>query len=344
MRKYELTMDMAQYPNALRKYKVRPAHLGIRWNEMLVSKIERRLNYKKLYKETKNPKFNSLQEMGKLALNGGAYGRLNTEGDWQEDPCCMLQVTIGCQLEILMIVEALLLKDFRVVSVNTDGFDVIVKKDRHDEFMQLCTFYENKIGNSELGQLEYTEFQWIAQTSVNSYIALKMEGEPKLKGEFTVDFELHRNKSARIIPIALREYFVNDTPVRETITKHTNIYDFCLRQKSSKDFHYEGVNKYIGETTVYNKLIRYYISNKGEKILKIKNPECQTNAAPVMQIHAGEWLMTVCNYLPKDTDPKTANINYEFYIGQAEDIIRKVQSGGKKKTVKTIPGQYKLFE
>jgi len=39
---------------------------------MLVGKIERRLTYKQMYKETKEPKYNSLQEMGKLSLNGGA--------------------------------------------------------------------------------------------------------------------------------------------------------------------------------------------------------------------------------------------------------------------------------
>lgn len=109
----------SQYPNAMRKYGTFPKHLGKEWNEMLKSKIQRRLHYKGLYKQTKEPKYNSLQEMGKLSLNGGAYGRLNTKGDWQEDPCCMLQVTLGCQLEILMIIEALLLKGFEVVSANT---------------------------------------------------------------------------------------------------------------------------------------------------------------------------------------------------------------------------------
>jgi hypothetical protein len=61
----------SQYPNAIRKYKVEPPHLP-GWNSLIVSKITRRLNYKKLAKETKDPKYNSMQEMGKLALNGGA--------------------------------------------------------------------------------------------------------------------------------------------------------------------------------------------------------------------------------------------------------------------------------
>ena len=62
----------AQYPNFLKKAGIYPKHLGKQWNSMLVGKIERRLTYKQMYKETKEPKYNSLQEMGKLSLNGGA--------------------------------------------------------------------------------------------------------------------------------------------------------------------------------------------------------------------------------------------------------------------------------
>jgi len=91
----QVNMDTAQYPNAIRKYKIYPSHLGKVWNDMLTGKIQRRLHYKQLAKETGDPKYASLQEMGKLSLNGGAYGRLNTKGDWQEDPCAMIKVTIG---------------------------------------------------------------------------------------------------------------------------------------------------------------------------------------------------------------------------------------------------------
>lgn len=311
----------SQYPNAIRKYKIEPSHLK-GWNNLIVSKIDRRLKYKKLYKETGDPKYNSLQEMGKLALNGGSYGRLNTKGDWQEDPMCMLKVTIGCQLEILMIVETLLLKGFRVISCNTDGFDAIVKRDRDEEFKSILTGFEKRIGNDVLGQFEYTEFKWIAQTSVNDYIALKVDGDLKMKGDFEIDKELHKNKSMRIVPIAIREYFVNNTPIEHTIKNHTNIYDFCIRQKASRFFHYEGVNK--NTVNIYNKLIRYYVSNSGEKLYKIKNPECTTNAPARAQIEAGLWVCNVRNYLPKDTDPRRMDINYDYYIERTERILKKI--------------------
>ena len=316
----------SQYPNAIRKYKVEPRHLP-GWNNLIVSKIDRRLNYKAEYQKTLNPKFNSMQEMGKLALNGGSYGRLNTKGDWQEYPYGMLQVTIGGQIELLLITEDLVLKGFNVVSLNTDGFDVVIKTKREKELREILDKWEILIGNDVLGKFEYTKFQWIAQMSVNDYLALKEDGTIKAKGDFEVNKEIHKNSSMKIVPISLTEYFVNNIPVEDTIKKHKNIYDFTLRQKSSSNFHYEGI-KSDGEKNIYNKLIRYYVSNTGEKLLKIKNPECDTNAAPVSQVHAGDWLGTVCNKL-LPSHP-TDNIDYSFYIEKAMRIINAIKYSGKK--------------
>ena len=157
------------------------------------------------------------------------------------------------------------------------------------------------------------------------------------------DRELHKNKSARIIPIALKEYFINDIPVEDTIKNHTNIYDFCIRQKSSRNFHYEGTTLSTGQKTVYNKLIRYYVSNHGEKVYKIKNPECTTNAASKSQVEAGEWLVKVVNFLPKITKVSEADVNFAYYVEKANNIIFKVEFQGKKRNVKQIANQLELF-
>ncbi len=122
---------------------------------------------------------------------------------------------------------------------------------------------------------------------------------------------------------------------------HRNIFNFCLRQKASRDFHYEGVNRSTGETTTYNKLIRYYISTTGEKLLKVKNPECDTNAADVSQVEAGEWLATVCNHLTPDHP--LDNINYDYYIERCNRIIEKIQLEGKKRKIVVDKNQLSLF-
>jgi len=190
-------------------------------------------------------------------------------------------------------------------------------------------------------ELERADYQKIIFSTVNDYLAIKTDGEIKKKGDFLTDFELHKNKSARIVPIALEAYFVHGSPIEAVIKHHRNIYDFCLRQKASKDFHYEGIDRTTGKKTIYHKLIRYYISNTGEKLLKVKNENSDSGAADISQVEAGEWVATVCNHLPKNAP--LDNINHAYYIERAEKIIRKIQTEGKGKQIVVDPNQLTLF-
>ena len=73
---------------------------------------------------------------------------------------------------------------------------------------------------------------------VNNYISVYEDSIPsdehlKLKGCFEIDKEFYKDPSMKIVQIALKEYFVNNIPIKETILNHTNIYDFCLRLKTN---------------------------------------------------------------------------------------------------------------
>ena len=215
--------------------------------------------------------------------------------NWIYDRQLTMFTTITGELSLMMLIEQYELNDIHVISANTDGVTIKIKKDliplMHEinkDWMDLTQY-----------ELERTDYSKIIFSTVNDYLAIMTNGEIKKKGDFLTDFELHKNKSARVVPIALERYFVDGTPVEHTIRSHTNLYDFCIRQKATRNFHYEGTNRTTGETTVYNKLIRYYVSNDGDKIFKLKNPECNTRAAAISQIEAGEWVCKVCNYLPK---------------------------------------------
>ena len=244
--------------------------------------------------------------------------------NWIYDRQLTMFTTITGELSLMMLIEAYELAGINVISANTDGVTVRIHKSKLDKMHEINAWW------MELTQyeLERTDYKKIIFSTVNDYIAIKTDGEIKKKGDFLTDFELHKNKSARIVPIALERYFVNGDDIATTIKSHSNIFDFALRQKASKDFHYEGHNKQTGEKKVYNKLIRYYISNAGEKLLKIKNPECTTNAAPVSQVDAGEWVATVCNKLTKDHP--LDNINYNYYIEKANRIADNILYEGRR--------------
>jgi len=58
-------------------------------------------------------------------------------------------------------------------------------------------------------------------------------------------------------------------------------------------------------------------------------------------VEAGEWVCHVCNYLKKDSS--VDNINYKYYIDQAESMIVKILTKGKRKKNTVVPNQLNLF-
>ena len=313
-----------------------PQHLGKEFLRGYKQMFDKRLELKPLAKKDKRIK--GIVGALKLAVNS-VYGKSSDMQNWIYDRQLTMFTTITGELSLMMLIEAYELRGIHVISANTDGVTIRIKKCD----IQLMTAINEWWMNLTSYELERTDYQKIIFSTVNDYIAIKTDGEIKKKGDFLTDFELHKNKSARIVPIALEAYYVHNIPIATTIMDHNNIFDFCLRQKSSKDFHYEGWNRARGEKTIYNKLIRYYVSNTGEKLLKVKNPECQTNAPDVAQVEAGEWVCTVCNFLPKNTDVDTAGINYQYYIDKAERIVHKIALNGKKRKIVVDPNQLSLF-
>jgi hypothetical protein len=309
-----------------------PGHLGKEFLLGYKAMFDKRLELKPMAKKDK--KIAGIVGALKLAVNS-VYGKSSDMQNWIYDRQLTMFTTITGELSLLMLIEAYELADIHVISANTDGVTIRIKKSLIDKMHDINKWWMDLTSY----ELERTDYAKIIFSTVNDYLAIKTNGEIKKKGDFLTDFELHKNKSARIVPIALEQFFVNDVPVADTIRNHTNIYDYCLRQKASKDFHYEGHSK---ETkTVYNKLIRYYVSNTGEKLLKVKNENSDSTAVDVSQVEAGEWLMTVCNHLtPKHP---LDNINHAYYIERAERIIHKIQLEGKKRRIIVNPNQISLF-
>jgi hypothetical protein len=296
--------------------------------------FDKRLELKPLAKKDK--KIKGIVGALKLAVNS-VYGKSSDMQNWIYDRQLTMFTTITGELSLMMLIEKYETNGIHVISANTDGVTIRIKKDLIPLMYELNEWWCRETQY----ELERTDYSKIIFSTVNDYLAIMTNGEIKKKGDFLTDFELHKNKSARIVPIALENYFVNNISVAETIRSHSNLYDFCLRQKATRSFHYEGTNRSTGEVTVYDKLIRYYVSNTGDKIFKIKNEECQTRAAAISQIEAGEWVCKVCNYLPKNS--AVDNVNYDYYIEKANRIITKVKTEGKRIKTVFIPNQLNLF-
>jgi len=322
------------YPAIIINNERYPQHLGKEFLAGYKKMFEKRLELKPLAKKDK--KIKGIVGALKLAVNS-VYGKSSDMQNWIYDRQLTMFTTLTGELSLLMLIEQYELNGIHVISANTDGVTIRIHKDLVDKMHEI-NYWWGQVTNYEL---ERTDYQKIIFSTVNDYLAIKTDGDVKKKGDFLTDFELHKNKSARVCGIALEHYFVHNVPIEQTIRAHDNIYDFCLRQKASKDFHYEGVNRVSGEKTIYNKLIRYYVSKSGEKLLKVKNEGCDSNAVDVSQVEAGEWVMHVCNHLTPDHP--LDNINYDYYIERANRIVHKIQTEGKKRKIIVNPDQLSLF-
>lgn len=189
----------SQYPKFIEKNEIFPPHLKRTIIDQFREKIGKRItlksNGKRLEKEGKNSEarpYLSVQEMLKLCMNGGYYGKLNQNGSFLEYPEGMLKVTIGCQMEILMLIEMLESAGITVVSGNTDGVVSYFPAEKESLYYAVCKEWEKKVGNDklfngvQLGALEYADFEGFWQESINHYIGKNfLDISPDVPGEET---------------------------------------------------------------------------------------------------------------------------------------------------------------
>jgi len=305
----------SQYPNAIRKRKLYPAHLGIEWLKGYTNNIIKRM-------KAKVKKLKAINEALKSALNGGGFGKTNESYNWQYSPFSHFSCTIGNQFEILMLIEMLELEGINVISANTDGIVCHFDKELDDQYYETCNKWEQIVGNTDLGKLEYLDYKQLTQTSVNDYIAEPVLGNVKKKGDFCTEIELHKNPSMKIRAIALENYFIHGIKPEDTIMNHTNIYDFCKKLKVTRSWkaEYHHIINSEKKIDTLSKHIRYYISNNGGALLKKNKEDGRLISAESKKI------VTIFNkYIKKEM--KDYNINYNYYISEVYKIINNIDDG-----------------
>lgn len=216
-----------------------PYHLGIELLIEYTKLYHRRLELKPLSKKDK--KIKGIVDGLKLALNA-VFGKLGSMESWLYDKQTLLSVTLTGQFCLLMLIEQYELNGFHVISANTDGVTVMVKKGREEELKHINQLWEEKTQFI----LEKAEYHKITYSTVNDYLAIAYEEkerilkpEAKVKGDFIKNFELWKNKSSRIVPLALEEYFTKGTDPIQFVRNHKNIYDFCIMGRATGKNHLE---------------------------------------------------------------------------------------------------------
>jgi len=313
-------LDVASlYPSIACMNDMYPAHLGPEFFQVYKNGIvDVRLAEKKKPKAERDI---SIIEGFKEAANA-SYGNSNSEYSWLYDPQYTMQTTINGQLLLSMLVEQILIKvpDSVLLQTNTDGATFQFHKDHMDIYDKICKDWE-ELTNLVL---EFADYKAMYIWDVNNYISVYTNEAAKCKGRFEWEdlqnhkyTHLHKNKSHLIVAKAIYNYFVKGIDPEEYLKSNKNIFDYCAGVKIKGDWTF--MESKVIDTEYVNeplqKTIRYYISNKGSKIIKTHNKDGRK-----IQVEAGQWMQTIFNkYVEKPFEEY--DINYKYYLDNIKKEI-----------------------
>lgn len=310
----------AYYPALILVCQIYPEHLGPDFLKVYRDIRHRRMSAKKMLKKCKK-----MLEMGlsaidaakvkgdmasakvvdmtlKIVLNG-AFGKLGSKWSVFYSPNQMIQVTLTGQLSLLMLIERLELAGIRVVSANTDGIVAMFHPDQATTYHAIVFDWEIDTGL----EMEFADYKALHSASVNSYIAIKTDGEVKQKGLYSFvgskGSPAEKNPTNYVCIDAVINYLTKGTPLEETIDWCADVRRFLTVRRVTGGASWNG--QYLG------KVVRWYRgrnsaspivyakgTKEGDKVAK------SDGAVPMMELTG----------LPPDLD-------YDYYYAQSRRML-----------------------
>jgi hypothetical protein len=310
-----MTSDVVSYyPNLAIKNKWAPAHLPQK---------EFCEQYEWFFDErVKIPKSNPKNYVYKIILNS-TYGLTGDANSFLYDPKMTMQITVNGQLLLSKLAEmvSLAIPEAQPLMFNTDGFEMMIPNDKVELYKSICSVWEHMTQLS----LEHDQYSKMIIRDVNNYMAVTTKGKVKCKGAFEWEdlfnkkvATFHKNKSFLIIPKAIYAFFVHGTKPEDFLDQNQNIYDYCGAVKAKAGWHF--VDRRIVDGNLVNtklqKIVRYYISDTGCKMVKCHNDGRE------IQVESGEWLQTTVNKIDPSKAYNTYDINKKYYL---EEIYKQIE-------------------
>lgn len=303
------------YPSILIKYKLCPAHLAV---DAFISTNELFRDFRVAFKDAGDT---DNAEIYKIVINS-LTGKLNDttkKRNWLLDALAYLRITINGQLMLLMAIEDFELHDFPVISGNTDGLIIRIDRERIDEFNKLAAEWCDQTGM----KVDSENLTRYIRRDVNCYIAVEDNGKVDSKNALNPELyiqDLTKGYNMPVVAKAVHDYFVKDIDPVQTLRACTNILDFCKTQNVNHAY------KLIVPTARGNGIIenvevqrnsRYYVSNHGSSLLKMKDGHANNLVSG--------YRVTVLNTLD-DSPIEFRDINYNYYYQECEKLITPIKS------------------
>jgi len=300
------------YPNLAIQNDLHPKHIPqAAFVETYKSLFEKRVEAQKAENKTEDTGL-------KFALNG-VFGKTGEITSAFFDRYYFYSITLNGQLLLSMLAEQYVdnVPGLEMLQINTDGITVRIPRDK----VHIVNQINEKWQEETKLILESVEYSKMIIRDVNNYLAISMNGKVKKKGIFETEKQLHKDNSFLAVPKALEAYYVNNTPIEETIKSNTNIYDFCGRYKAYKGwsavFNYSDKGKVIQEN--HGKMLRFFpVSKGGGTSLKVNID------GRVHNLLANQKTMKFNRYFEVENF-QDYNVNYDFFVTECQKIIDAVE-------------------
>ena len=331
--------DVASYyPSIILLCQLFPKHLGREFLAVYRDIYDRRLAAKKAGDSV-------VADALKIVLNG-SFGKFGSMWSILFSPNLLIQTTITGQLALLMLIEMLEEDDIAVVSANTDG---VVIKCHHDKESAM----NRHVAAWELRTqfvMENTNYRALYSRDVNNYIAIKPNGDAKLKGAYAAP-GLQKNPTAQICVDAVVALLTKGIPLEETLEWCDDITKFVSIKRVDGGGQQQGVEYEVDdwvevedrvwqrqahidagiarferrksrpkpvmagdEFTYLGKAVRFYYSKRSPgPITYVKNGNRVGKSEGAMA------LMNLPEHLPTDID-------YQWYLNESMTILRDIDA------------------
>lgn len=273
----------------------------------------------------------------KLVCNTTYGAMLNKYNDLY-DPLMGRSVCISGQLYLLELAEHCFreIESLRIVQLNTDGIMVECHPKDLGRLDEICEEWQTRTGF----ELETDSVVRIAQKDVNNYVEVQPDGSTKAKGGYLVKGiapagAFNINNSCCIVATALKEYFVNGTPVEDTINGCDDIFQFQIIAKAGVKYR-EAYHLVDGEQVPVQKVNRVYATadTRYGKLFKVKAENDSTAKIEMLPEHC---------IIDNDNHLTMVDVDRTFYIEMAKKRINdflgikpeKKPRGGRKKMATT---------
>lgn len=146
---------------------------------------------------------------------------------------------------------------------------------------------------------------------------VQSNGDIKIKGDFSTKQQLSKGYDAPVVAKAIYAHLVDGIDIKTFMQEHTDIYDFCIAQKTGPQFitEYHYIDGTEHKIDILQKNNRYFVSNSGGYLYKkYKNQDKRVSLV------AGFKTTIFNDYFESDN----YNINYGYYTKRANDIIYKL--------------------